>query len=129
MTTTQHTTQHTTLALPVPTQELMSTVMGSAWDEAGYDWWRSAIYEDGYDWNVIPSDPDARYIVVGIADPDTYETDEDAKVILRALSVNDIVKGVEAVLKQCPWVRWDDMDANDGDLVLQYAMLGKVTYG
>jgi hypothetical protein len=130
MTTTQHTTHHTTLALPVPTQELMSSVLGSGWDEAGYDWWRSApMYASGCDWDITPYDPDAIYVKLAIADPNTYDTDEDAKVIMKALTANDIIKGVEAILKQCPWVRWDDMDASDGDMVLQYAILGEVTYG
>lgn len=128
MTTTQHTTQHTYLTLPVPTQELISSVMGSGWDEAGFDWWRGCNYAKGYDWNTIPSDPDAVYVVLGIGDPE--EADEsDRKVTLRALSVNDIVQGVNAIVAQCPWVRWDDMDANDGDAVLQHATLGEVTYG
>ena len=134
MTTTQHTTQHDTthtyLTLPVPTQELMRSVMGSGWDEVGNDWWRTAPnYRNGYDWNTIPSDPDAVYVTLAIADPYTYDTDEPAKVILRALSVNDIVQGVNATIAQGPWVRWDDLDANDGDAILQYAMLGKVVYG
>ena len=117
--------------MPVPTHDLISGVMGSGWDEAGYDWWRSApIYAEGYDWNNIPTDPEAIYVKLFIADPNTYEDeDEDAKVIYRSLSVNDIARGVNAIIAQCPWTRWDDLDAGDGDAILQYAMLGEVTYG
>lgn len=116
--------------MPVPTRELISAVMGSGWDEADYDWWRTTpIYAQDCDWNTIPSDPDAVYVKVAIAHPDTYETDEPAKVIIRALSVNDIARGVNAIIAQCPWTRWDDLDAGDGDAILQYAMLGEVTYG
>jgi len=130
MTTTQHTTQHTQITMPVPTKELISGVMGSGWDEAGYDWWRTTpIYAQEYDWDIIPSDPDAIYFKLAIANPDTYETDEPAKVIVKALSVNDIARGVNAIIAQCPWTRWDDLDAGDGDAILQYAILGEVTYG
>jgi hypothetical protein len=131
MTTTQHDTPHdptlVTISMQVSKDELLRNVMGSEWDTNG--WWRYAVYHNDYDWNTYPSNHDDVYITVGIADPSTYESDEAQKVILRALSLNDIITATAKVLSVSPYMNHYDMDADDGDAIMQVAMLGHITYG
>lgn len=126
MTTTHHTTQHVTIPVQVDKDELLNNIMGSAWET--WSWWRTATYADGYDWDTYPDDHDAHYITVGASDPDADE-DDYTLVRLRNVTVNDILRATATILTDYPRVRWDDMDACDGDLVMQTVVLGEVVYG
>jgi len=123
MTTTQHDTQrNTTLHIPVPTGDLMLGVLGAGYST--YEWWTGCDYDMDYEDDRLPPLDNIPYVRLSIIDPDNEE-----RRITKWLSVEDIVQGVNAVVAQCPWVRWDDLDATDADMVLQYAMLGEVIYG
>ena len=112
------------IPVTVDRDELMNSVMGSVWER--WDWWVMLKFADGCDWKTYPSNPHLPYVKVGITDPD--DPDEQA-FIAKTLSVQDIVIAVGEVLTSHPWIRWDDMDACYGDVVMQTAMLGKVVYG
>ena len=116
------TTRTSELTFTVPTTELMLGVLGSGY--LMHEWWVNASFQDGYDEDTLPESDTTPFIRLVITDPDN----EDDTVI-EWLTINDIVQGVNAIMKQCPWVRWDDLDANDADSVLQHAVLGKVVYG
>lgn len=113
-----------TIPVTVDRDELMNNVMGSAWET--WEWWVLLEYVDGCDWQTYPNNPHLPYVRVGIADPDDPD---DPMFIGKTLSVQDILTAVGEVLTSHPWIRWDNMDACDSDLVLQYAVLGKVMYG
>lgn len=74
--------------------------------------------------NLPPTDTEP-YVCVSITDPND---DEEVATITKWLSVNDIVEAGNEGFTLCPWVRWDDMDATDADIVMQFAMLGEYTY-
>lgn len=121
---TQHDTTHVTIPVRVNRHELLSSVMGSAWSV--WSWWRTAEYAEGYNWDTFPDDPTAHYITVGIDDP---MDDEERRVQVVRLTTADIVKAVGLALSMHHSIRWDDMDAGDGDVVMQYATLGALVYG
>jgi hypothetical protein len=116
------TTRTSELTFTVPTEELILGVLGSGY--LMHEWWVNAYFNEDFDEDKLPELDTTPFIRLTITDPDN----EDDTVI-EWLTINDIVQGVNAIMKQCPWVRWDDLDANDADSVLQHAVLGKVVYG
>jgi len=124
MTTTQHTTRHVTIPVRVNMNELMQNVMGSAWET--WSWWTRILYANGCGWDRIPASVNDPYVLVAIIDPNDEDEEDEITV---TLSVGDILTAVGDVLTLHPWVRWDNMDACDSDLVMQTAVLGTVVYG
>lgn len=119
-TTTKHTV---TIPVQVDRDKLLNSVMGTMWET--WSWWQSYEYADGCGWDKYPDNPRAPYITVSVDDPNYDEGEQSLTV---TLSVNDIIESVANTLKYHPWVRWDDMDASSGDIVMQYAVLGDYVY-
>lgn len=116
-----------TIPVTVDRDELMNNVMGSAWET--WSWWTGIQYADGCDWKTYPSDHHAPYVTITSDDPDMGWDESESESITKTLTIHDILTAVGEVLTRHPWIRWDNMDACDSDLVLQYAVLGKVVYG
>lgn len=115
----------TKITIELPTDEYMKSILGSMWSV--WSWWQGYEWAEGCGYDNLPESDDAPYIRATILDPD-YDEDPD-HVITKWLSINDLVEAGNKGFVLCPWVRWDDMDAGDGDIIMQYAMLGQLVYG
>jgi hypothetical protein len=68
-------------------------------------------------------------VKVGIQDPESYDIDDDVKTKRKSLSVNDIAKAFGELVSKGYTLDHADLDAIGADSVMQYAVLGEVTYG
>jgi hypothetical protein len=95
---------------------LISAVLGSAFET--WEWYEEVTFAEGFDWDTHPSDKKTKFLTVGI-EGKTYQ-----------LSVSNIMT---ALVAQCgKGVIWDedlDLDASEGDNVIQRATLKEVVYG
>ena len=121
MTTTKRTTN---ITIPVDTQDYMMNILGSVYWT--YPWWQKIEYVDGCDSLNLPPTDTEHYVCATILDPND---EEEVATITKWLSVNDLVEAGNKAFTLCPWVRWDDMDATDGDIVMQVALLDAYVYG
>ena len=120
MTTTKRTTN---ITIPVDTRDYMMNILGSVYWT--YPWWVKVEYAENYNCMDLPPTDTEPYVCATILDPND---EEEVATITKWLSVNDIVEAGNKGFTLCPWVRWDDMDATDGDIVMQYAMLDAYMY-
>jgi hypothetical protein len=119
------TTRTSKVSFLAPTKELMEQVLGSGWDT--FSWWKNYNFAPNCDLDTLPPSDDDHYIYIFI---DDAEFPKGCPTVQgNWLTVNDIVRGVNAVILSCPWVRWDDLDANDADNILQIALCGSIIYG
>lgn len=109
-----------TLSQEVDADEFFCSLLGSAWET--WDWWHSAEFINGYEWDKYPTNWDEPFLTVGICDPDD---DDEFATVTKTLCLNDLLNAY----RQNPVGRWDDHDACTGDAVFQTAVLGTVVYG
>lgn len=115
-----------TIQTEVPVKDFVENLLGSAFST--WSWWHEATYDDGYDWDDFPEDLDTPYLTLGIEDPNGEENDEGLMpTVTKKVSVNDLVKAYGKTSKNYR-MDWEDHDACSADCVLQYAVLGEVTY-
>jgi hypothetical protein len=112
-----------TIPVVVDAEQFWSAVFGSAWET--WDWWVSLNYLEGSDWDKV-----GQVEIAGL-DPDG---DQETDIIKKVLGLDDIVKAFsKAVTDNKSFGGFDphelDLDACDGDVVIQYAMFGDVVYG
>jgi hypothetical protein len=122
----EHTVRTVTIQTEAPLGDFMSHLLGSAFET--WSWWHEVTYAEGYDWETFPDDLDQPYLTLGIEDPNGEEDEEGfMPSITKTFSVNDLVKAYGEMPHKYRR-QWDDHDASSADCVLQYAVLGEVTY-
>ena len=109
-----------TVSFEVDDEMLWSSVMGSGFEM--WSWWSKFRFVDGADWDKPGK------VILGIDDPATPESDPSE--ISKTLTVRDLAVAYGRCLEQGYNLDQtiDTWDASEGDLVLQMAMLGEVTY-
>lgn len=116
--------------------EFISSILGSAWE--GYEWWHSYEYAEGYEWDTIPTDDDTPFLTITAENPDADEDEGDDAEVTITLSVRDIIVayieassalrediGIEAE----GYSHYLDIDAEQGDVIIQFAVYGCHIYG
>ncbi len=108
--------------------EFISAIIDSVWES--YDWWV------GVDYNNIPDSDDQPFLKVAVIDPDG---DDDSDLVHRVLTVQDIYNGyILACSAQKQDIGFDyysdgdcdlDIDAEAGDVIIQFAVFGTLIYG
>lgn len=96
--------------------ELWSNIMGSAFET--WDWWLAVVYAEDTDWN-IPG-----RVTLSIADPE-----QERGGLIKTIDLQDMVDAIDKLAMDGTLVNVDDLDACEGDLILQVAVLGEVVYG
>ena len=107
-----------TATFEVPDKELWSCVFGSAFDTWG--WW-GADFLEGSDWDTPGR---VRMYLWDPEDPDATEA-MASKVVDVELLANALSQPQFSHLA----ARWDDLDAEDADCLLQYLVAGEVIFG
>jgi len=98
------------ITVEVERDEFLSEILGSAFET--WDWWRGWEYDDGYEWDIHPTDNDLPFLTLMVEDDENEEL-----TITKKLSVNDIVKGyVKSGAKD-----WQNLDAGSSDWIMQCA--------
>ena len=115
------------ITISVDAHEFVSAVLGSSFTT--WSWWTEFKFVDGYDWDTTPSNHNLKFVKVGIQDPESYDIDDDVKTKRKSLSVNDIAKAFGELVSKGYTLDHADLDAIGADSVMQYAVLGEVTYG
>lgn len=105
-----------TTTITVDTAEFWSSVCGSAWET--WDWWQKYEYSPCSNW-AVPGE-----LTVWVDNPD----EEGGKPIKKTLDVNDLAEAYSKYSAGCR-VNWQDLDACDGDAIMQTAVFGEVVYG
>jgi hypothetical protein len=108
-----------TLRQEVDAQEFFENLLGSGWET--WQWWHTAEYTEGYEWDKFPSDFGTPFLTVGICDPDD---ENEEQTITKSLSLNDLLEAYE----KASHLNWEDHDACSGDYVMQIAVFGKAVY-
>lgn len=101
----------------VDAEEFWSNVLGSAWE--AWDWWVAVDYSEGSDWDK------AGEVTITAWDG---KTEGEAR-ITKTLTLQDLVEGYTKCLANGSRMNLDDLDACDGDAIIQTAMFGEVVYG
>lgn len=112
--------------------EFLSAILGSAWES--WDWWKAVDYTAPFDWDNHPKTNDRPFLTILADDPDGDEG-ETVKV---SLTVADLY---EAYISVCSANSEDlgyyenygihdlDLDAIEGDHIIQFAVFGTLIYG
>jgi hypothetical protein len=108
--------------------EFISAIIDSAWESC--DWWV------GVDYNNIPDSDDQPFLKVAGVDPDG---DDDSDIVHVTLTVKDIYNGyISACSAQKQDIGFEDygdgeydldIDADAGDVIIQFAVFGTHIYG
>jgi hypothetical protein len=107
--------------------EFISAIIDSVWES--YDWWV------GVDYNNIPDSDDQPFLKVAGIDPDG---DDDSDLVHVTLTVKDIynayIKASSALNEDIGFSTYDgcpdlDIDAEAGDVIIQFAVFGTLIYG
>ncbi len=115
-----------TIQTEAPVGDFVRYLLGSAFET--WSWWHEVTYDEGYDWETFPEDLDQPFVTLGIEDPNGEEDEEGfMPTITKKVSVNDLVKAYGDLPRNYRR-EWDEHDACSGDCVLQFAVLGEVTY-
>lgn len=125
-----NTEEKVTLNIPMQfdAQVVWSSVFGSSFEVMG-EHWRVIKYQGDSDWET-PGE-----VVIGIEDPDDPDN-----TITKVLGIKEVVEALEKRLNYktleghtvhdiSVWENDLDLDASEGDAVLQIALLGDVVYG
>ena len=117
--------------------EFISSILGSAWE--GYEWWQSYEYAEGYEWDTIPTDDDTPFLTITAQNPDADEDEDEDAEVTATLSVRDIIV---AYIEASSALRQDigyesygdgdgylDIDADAGDVIIQFAVYGTHIFG
>lgn len=106
-----------TLAVEFDAVEFWSAALGSGWET--WSWWYVVDYQGG-DWdkpclvNVMVSDP---------------EGDDESETVCKSFTLDDLVKAYGVLVGKGHRLNPEDMDACDGDALIQQAIFGEVVYG
>lgn len=107
--------------------ELVSAILGSAFES--YPWWTAVIFTADHEWDTLPADDDEKFLTIHGDDPEGTEGNGN---FVADLSVNDIVKAYFAsnlpYPDECSHCGDFDIDADEGDLVIQYAVYGTAVF-
>jgi hypothetical protein len=111
------------LPVEVDAEDFWSHVLGSAWES--WSWWQRVEYSAGADWDKVGE------VTVTIDDPeaDWDEETDSQPVLTKTLTLEDLAASYAKCLAEGYKFNLDDLDACDGDVVMQMAVLGEVTYG
>lgn len=114
------------------TQEMIDDILCSAF-EGGINYWAATAYPED---NVWPEN--ATYVSeclsrgVNICIEDLEEDDELGNRMMYVLSLQDFVRGLEmAVIHRGSNLHdfYENHDAEDADIVVQFAIFGRIVYG
>jgi hypothetical protein len=106
-----------TVPVQFKAEDFWSEIMGSAWET--YDWWVTLDYSEGADWDKVGE------ITVKSWDGET----EGEALISKTLTIKDLAEAYGKCLAEGFRINIHDLDANQGDVILQMAMFGEVVYG
>ena len=108
-------------------RDIVSAVLGSAFES--YSWWGALSYRNGYDWDNLPADGDEVFAVLESSNPETDDEGEHSDTTL--LTVNGIFTAVGDHLGYAVYDLVDDadIDADEGDCIVQNLVFGTVVYG
>lgn len=106
-----------TVPVQFKAEDFWSEIMGSAWE--CYDWWVTLDYSEGASWDKVGE------ITVTAWDGET----EGETLITKTLTIKDLAESYGKCLAEGFRINIHDMDANQGDVILQMAMFGEVVYG
>lgn len=108
------------LPVEVDAEDFWSNVLGSAWET--WDWWVRLDYSEGSDWDKLGE------ITITAQDPNADWEDEQP-TITKTLTVEDLAAAYGKCISEGHRFNLEDLDASDGDCVIQMAMFGEVVYG
>jgi hypothetical protein len=106
----------------VDPQEFLQNLLGASGTD--WDWWMTVEFDEGYDWDTHPTDPDHAFLTLGIEHPS-----EEGLEFTRKVSASDLRQAHDACIEEGYAFAWDNHDASSADSVLQMAVLGEVVYG
>jgi hypothetical protein len=111
------------IPIKIEATEFWSAIFGSAWES--WDWWLDYEFLEGSDWDTV-----GLVRVVGL-DP---EGDQVSDKIEKILTIEDLVKSYTHLVNSNPNIPTMsygelDLDASDGDVIIQQAIFGDVIYG
>ena len=109
----------TTVQVSIDRKEFIGNIVGSSFWV--YSWWTEVRYDEGFDWDTYPEDNDTPFLTLSIIDPDD---DDEERTLTKKVSVNDIATAF--VKSECR--SYDDIDAPQGDSILQYVFFDEYTY-
>jgi hypothetical protein len=111
------------IPIKIDADEFWSAVFGSAWES--WDWWLDYEFLENTDWDKAGS-----VRIVGLDPEGNQQTDKIEKV----LTIEDLVKSYTHLVNTNPNIPTLsfgelDLDASDGDVIIQHAIFGDVIYG
>lgn len=111
-----------TIQQTIDRQEFLENLFGSG--SFTWSWWNDVVYDDGYGWDKFPEDDEVRFVRISAQDPNSTS---EYKFVTAHLSVSDLVRATNRAYK-AGWTL-DDIDADCGDVIFQYAVLNDHVYG
>lgn len=109
-----------TITVPVQlnAEYFWSNVLGSGWET--WDWWVSVDYAEGSDWDKVGE------VIITAWDGET----EGEATITKTLTLNDLVDAYKKCVEENGYsLNPDDLDAEQGDAIIQTAIYGETIYG
>lgn len=108
-----------TVPVQFKAEDFWSEIMGSAWES--WDWWVTLDYSEGADWDKVGE------ITVTSWDGEG-ECEEDG-TLTKTLTIQDLAEAYGKCLAEGCRINIHDLDACQGDQILQMAMFGEIVYG
>jgi hypothetical protein len=98
------------IQIEVEQKDFLPEILGTSF--VFWSWWHEATYDEGYDYDIHPTDNDLPFLTLGILDPDD---EEEEKILTKKVSVNDIARG----FVKSGYKKWTDLDAASSDWIMQ----------
>lgn len=108
----------------VDSQEFWENIVGSSWDT--WSWW-VAVKCDFYDYT--------KGLTVTVFSPESDERNwsydpDPSDLVTKHLTVDDLARSYAWYQSAYPRpYKWDNTDAESGDVIIQHAIFGEVIYG
>ena len=109
-------------------EDTIGGILGASYNH--WFWWRDETFNEGFEWNKLPTDLEEKFVSVSILDPEKYfedEREDECPLITKKLSVADILRAFSVC--SVDGVRVNDEDACSSDAIMQIAVLGEITFG
>jgi hypothetical protein len=108
-----------TVPVQYQAEDFWSEILGSAWET--YDWWVSLDYSEGAAWDKVGE--------LTITAWDGQGESEEEGTITKTLGIKDLAEAYGKCLSEGFRINIHDLDADQGDVILQMAMFGEIVYG
>lgn len=106
-----------TVPVQFKAEDFWSEIMGSAWET--WDWWVRLDYSQGAAWDKVGE------ITITSWDGET----EGETLVTKTLTIQNLAEAYGKCLAEGFRINIHDLDAGQGDVILQMAMFGEVVYG